>query len=108
VATLISNKQKCYFFLFLFFSSTKSENRRVEQVLPGREGTSGLGEDIRKGYRRVNMMQISCIMYGNGKMRPVETGEWGRGIKENDGGMNSNMIYCKNFCKCHNVLPVQQ
>jgi hypothetical protein len=27
-------------------------------------------------------------------------------IKENDGGgVNSNMIYCKNFCKLHNVLP---
>jgi hypothetical protein len=20
-------------------------------------------------------------------------------------GVNSNMIYCKNFCKCHNVHP---
>jgi hypothetical protein len=23
-------------------------------------------------------------------------------------GMNSTMICCKNFCKCHNVPPVQQ
>jgi hypothetical protein len=23
-------------------------------------------------------------------------------------GMNSTMIYCKNFYKCHNVPPVQQ
>jgi hypothetical protein len=23
-------------------------------------------------------------------------------------GMNSTMIYGKNFCKCHSVLPVQQ
>jgi hypothetical protein len=30
--------------------------------------------------------------------------EW---IKENDGGVNSTMIYYKNFCKCHNVSPVQ-
>jgi hypothetical protein len=29
-------------------------------------------------------------------------------IKENDGGVNSTMIHCKNFCKCHNVTPVQQ
>jgi hypothetical protein len=30
--------------------------------------------------------------------------EWGEGrIKENDGGVNSTTIYCKNFCKCHNV-----
>jgi hypothetical protein len=46
-------------------------------------------------------------MYENGKMRPVETiPEMGKGgIKENDGGVNSTMIYCKNFCKCHNVPP---
>jgi hypothetical protein len=25
------------------------------------------------------------------------------GIKENDGGVNSTMIYCKNFCRCHSV-----
>jgi hypothetical protein len=43
-------------------------------------------------------------------MRPIETipgigvGE----IKENDGGVNSSMIHCKNFRKCHNVPPVQQ
>jgi hypothetical protein len=30
-----------------------------------------------------------------------------RGIKENDGGSNSTMTYYKNFCKCHNVFPVQ-
>jgi hypothetical protein len=30
----------------------------------------------------------------------------GRGIKENDGGVNSIMIYCKNFSKCHSVPPV--
>jgi hypothetical protein len=37
-------------------------------------------------------------MYENGKMRPFETisgmGVRGRGIKENDGGVNSTMIYC--------------
>jgi hypothetical protein len=49
-------------------------------------------------------------MYAHGKMRPVETiPEMGEvGIKENDGGVNSVIIYCKNFCKCHNVPPVQQ
>jgi hypothetical protein len=47
-------------------------------------------------------------MYENGKMRQVETvpGK-GRGIKENDGEVNSTMLYCKYFCKCHNILPVQ-
>jgi hypothetical protein len=42
------------------------------------------------------------------KMRPAETiPEMGRGrIKENDGGVNSTMIYltyCKNFYKSHNI-----
>jgi hypothetical protein len=48
-------------------------------------------------------------MYENRKIRPVETipGMGGGGIKENDGGMNSTMIYFKNFYKYHNVLPVQ-
>jgi hypothetical protein len=42
-------------------------------------------------------------MYENGKMRPVETiPGMGEGIKENGGGVNSTMIYCENFCKCHN------
>jgi hypothetical protein len=48
------------------------ENRRTEQVLSG-GGTSGRRENIRKGYRRVNMVEIYVHMYENGKMRPVET-----------------------------------
>jgi hypothetical protein len=49
-------------------------------------------------------------MYVNGKMRPVETvpGMRKRGTKENDGGVDSTMIYCKNSCKRHNVSPAQQ
>jgi hypothetical protein len=44
-------------------------------------------------------------MYVNGKMRPVETlPRIGRGKRMVE-GVNSNMIYCKNFCKCHNVPP---
>jgi hypothetical protein len=31
----------------------------------------------------------------------------GERIKENDRGSESK-IYCKHFCKCHNVHPVQQ
>jgi hypothetical protein len=48
-------------------------------------------------------------MYENGKMRPVETipGIERGGIKRMMEGMNSTMIYCKNFCKCHNV-PIAQ
>jgi hypothetical protein len=42
-------------------------------------------------------------------VRPVETlpGMGGGEIMENDGGVNSAMIYSKNFSKCHNVPPVQ-
>jgi hypothetical protein len=49
-------------------------------------------------------------MYVNGKMRPAETipGTGEEGIKENDGGVNSTMTHCKNFCNYHNVPPVQQ
>jgi hypothetical protein len=37
------------------------------------------------------------------KMRPAETVPgMETGIKENGGGVNSTVIYCKNFCKCHN------
>jgi hypothetical protein len=66
------------------------------------------GEDIRKGCRRVNMEEILCTQYVNGKMRSVETipGMRGGGIMME--GVNSTMIYCKNFCKCHKVPLVQQ
>jgi hypothetical protein len=49
-------------------------------------------------------------MYANGKMSSVETipGMGREGIKENDGGVNSTIIYCKNFGECHNIPPVQQ
>jgi hypothetical protein len=38
-------------------------------------------------------------------MRSVETilEIGGGGMKENDGGVNSTMIFYKNFYKCHNV-----
>jgi hypothetical protein len=56
------------------------------------------------------MVEYYVLMYENGKMRPVETipGMQGGGIKGNDGGVNSTVIYFKNFCKCHNEPPVQQ
>jgi hypothetical protein len=48
-------------------------------------------------------------MYVNGKMGSVETNSemgWGR-IKENDVGVNSTLINCKEFCKYHNLPPVE-
>jgi hypothetical protein len=93
-----------------FFSFTKTENRRIVG--------SCLGGLLPVGGRRMWGEGIGgwiwykyCVhMYVNWKMRLVETvpriGEGG--IKENDGGVNSTMIYCKIFGKCHNVPPVQQ
>jgi hypothetical protein len=49
-----------FFFIFYLFSSTKAENRMVEQVLLGRRewyGTIGWGEVQEKGGKRVNTVQ---------------------------------------------------
>jgi hypothetical protein len=46
-------------------------------------------------------------MYQNGKMRAVETIP-GMGERRMMEGMNSTMIYCKNFGKCHSIPPAQQ
>jgi hypothetical protein len=49
-------------------------------------------------------------MYVTGKMIPVETITGMGWVKENDGGVNSSMIYLiyhKNICTCHNVPPTQ-
>jgi hypothetical protein len=50
-------------------------------------GTSGREKDIRKGCKRMNMVECSILMCENGKMRPVETipGMGGSGIKKNNG-----------------------
>jgi hypothetical protein len=49
-------------------------------------------------------------MSENGKVRPVKIitvmGE--RRIKENEGGVNSTMRYCKDVGKCHSVPRVQE
>jgi hypothetical protein len=52
------------------------------------------------------VVEYYVLMYENGKMRPVETiSGMGEGrLKE---GVNSTMIRCKNFCKCHNVPLVR-
>jgi hypothetical protein len=45
-----------------FFSFTKSENRRAEEVLPVEVATSQNREEVGKGCRRlVNVVQIVCI-----------------------------------------------
>jgi hypothetical protein len=57
------------------------ENRRAEQILPGEGevvpvwggGTSGRREEVGKGYRRVNMVQILCIHVCKWENETVET-----------------------------------
>jgi hypothetical protein len=55
-------------------------------------GSSRRGEDVGKGCRRVNMVEIICTHVRNGKLRPLETipGIEGGGIKEKDGGGKFN------------------
>jgi hypothetical protein len=38
-----------------------------------------MGEEIRKGCRRLNMVVILCTMYENGKMRPLKLFQEGMG-----------------------------
>jgi hypothetical protein len=54
------------------------------------------------------MVEYYALMNENGKMRPDETVPGMGGIKENDGGGNLSMTYCKNFCKCHNAPPAKE
>jgi hypothetical protein len=65
---------------FFFLQNWKRQNRSCLGV-----GTSGKGEDVGKGCRRLKMVEISCIL----KLFQ----EWGKGeIKENGRGVNSTMI----------------
>jgi hypothetical protein len=56
------------------------------------------------------MVEILCTHVCKWKNEAFETipGMERRKIKKNDEGVNSTMIYCKNFCKCHNLPLVQQ
>jgi hypothetical protein len=103
---IILNKQKCHFSFLLENCRTSGWNRSCL----GEVGTSGREEDMEKGCRRVTIVQILCTRICKWEVIPVETiPAIGEGeIKENDEGVNSNMIYlihCKNFCKFHNVFP---
>jgi hypothetical protein len=75
-------------------------------VSPRFHGLSS-GEECAGGGEYGGNLRYSCV---NGEMRPVETvlRIGGEGIKEDDGGANSTMTYCKHFCKHHNVLPKQR
>jgi hypothetical protein len=75
-------------------------------------GISGRGEAIRKRGWKENIVEIFCIHVCKWKnetcsnyFRNGGDGNKGGG---GGGGVNSTMIYCKKFCKCHNVPLVQQ
>jgi hypothetical protein len=76
------NKQKLHFITF-----TKSENKRVEVVLPGKRVVISGGKEMGKGYGKVNIVQILCTHVCKWKIdtcgRYSRSG--GGGIKENDG-----------------------
>jgi hypothetical protein len=62
--SLSQNSKKCHVFLFIFylFSSTKSQNKRAEEVQGGNgDGTVDGGEVVGKGGRKMNILQIMCI-----------------------------------------------
>jgi hypothetical protein len=48
------------------------ENRKAKLILSG-DWYEWEGEDIMKGCRRVNMVEIVCAHVCKGKMKPVET-----------------------------------
>jgi hypothetical protein len=88
--TGISNKQNCAFF--------KNGDQKVKQVLSG-SWYQWDGEDIRKGCRRVTMVEYSVLMYENGKIKSGESSpriREGR-IKENSGEANAAKLCCKQF-----------
>jgi hypothetical protein len=58
---------------FCFFNKIGEQEGRTSPVWVGRGvGTSMRGEDVEKGCRRVNIVQILCTCCVNGKMRPVK------------------------------------
>jgi hypothetical protein len=64
------------------------------------------GEDIRKVFRRVNVVEILCTYVWKWKNEICwnysgmgRNGEWKIMIE----GVNLTMMYCTNFCKCHHV-----
>jgi hypothetical protein len=67
-------------------SYAKSENRMVEQILPWGVHASGRGEEMEKGCRRVDIVQILCTHVCKWKNETVklfqkwggDEGEWWR------------------------------
>jgi hypothetical protein len=53
------------------------------------------------------MVGILCTSVRKWKNKTCCNESKKEGIKENDKEVNLTMIYCKHFCKCHNLPPVQ-
>jgi hypothetical protein len=83
VAIFISSNQKCYAFLFFFFSCTKSESRNKSCVgAGGGISTDGRGKIVGKGGRRVNTVKRCVHMHVNAKLYHLKLfQEWGKGDK---------------------------
>jgi hypothetical protein len=47
------------------------------------------------------VVEYYALMYENGKLRPVELFQGWGGAKGEGRRVNSTVIHCKNFCKCH-------
>jgi hypothetical protein len=73
-------------------------NRKVKQFL-SEDWYQWEGADIRKEYKKVNIMEYYVLMYENGKMRPVEIipGMQEEETKENDGGGEFNYYIVHKF-----------
>jgi hypothetical protein len=73
-----------------FFSFSKLENRRTEQVLWGVAGTSGRGRMKGKGVGEWIWCKCCIHIYVSGKNDTLRLSQEGGGIKEDDGGGEYN------------------
>jgi hypothetical protein len=97
---------------FFFIYKIREQEGGTRSCLGVGVGASGSREEVGKGHGRVNTVHICAQMCVNGKMRPVETVPgMGRGEKKENGRRiefkYDTLIYCNNFCICHNVPPTQ-
>jgi hypothetical protein len=97
------NKQKYHIFI--------SQNQRK-----GGQNRSCLGvwyqwkgEGVGKGHGRMNSVQILCTQVCRWKNDTCWTipgmGGWRRRMVKEINSSMIHLLYCKNFCKCHNVPP---
>jgi hypothetical protein len=71
---------------------------------------SGREEGIRNGWRKANMVEILCINIWRWSNKTCWncSKKRGEGIRRKMEGVNLTKIYCKHFCKCHNVPLIQR